>query len=119
MSFAKWKLECIAKTYAAGEAQADTVVKSVSSGRRFVVTLLDVSVGSAVTADVDFIVEWDADTDVAFAKGQLTAGQRMAMGNGTSEILRGGDGQDLIFTCDNPVGGSAYVHVLGYIEKYR
>jgi len=115
----KWKLELIVKAYAAGSAQTDAVVKSVPSDKRFVITMLDISVGSAVTADVDFALEWDAETDVAIAKGQITAGQRMKIGDGTSEILRGGDGQDLIFSCDDPTGGNAYVHVLGYLEKYR
>ncbi len=94
------------------------MLKSVPAGKRFVVTEIDVFCGNGNTVDVQVVLEFDAATDVKIVEHPGVApGSGFVIGDGSSAIVFGGDGEDVIVTVTVPTGGSVTVHVSGYLVE--
>jgi hypothetical protein len=109
---------------AATGAQTDaTIVGTISTGTRLIVTAIAVTVDSATTAvgGVSVKVGFGASTIPADAaagangivldhKG-ISAGSGVVLGNGGGILAIGGDGEELRLTCETPTGGGISITV--------
>lgn len=97
-------------------AQSNTVLRSVSAGKRFVVTSIEVFCDNVNSVDVQFLLEFDAATDVRIIEhAGIAPGSGFIVGDGGNQIAIGGDGWDLLVTTTVATGGSVCVHVTGYL----
>jgi len=98
-------------------AQTDAVLKTVATGKSFVVTGYSVFVDKSCTVNVQALLEFDDATDVRIAEHPgIAAGSGMVEGSGAGILAIGASGQDVLFTCTVPTTGSVAVHVTGYEE---
>jgi len=99
-------------------AQTDTVLKSVSAGKRLVVTEIDVFCDNGCTVDVQVVLEFDAATDIKIVEHPGVApGSGFVIGDGGSPIAIGDDGEDLLVTVSAPTSGYVCIHVTGYLTE--
>lgn len=97
-------------------AQTDVILKAVAAGEKWVTTGITVLANNANTVDVQALIEYDAVTDVRITEhpGVLPGGG-FTEGHAGGMLAVGGDGEDLLWTCTVPTGGSIFVGVSGYI----
>lgn len=97
-------------------AQTDTVLQAISAGQKFVVTSYMITADNANSVDVAALLEFDAGTDTRVAEHPgIAKGSGFGEGNGGGILAAGGDGEDLLLTCEAPTGGSISVNVTGFI----
>ncbi len=97
-------------------AQTDAIQQAVAPGQKAVITAISVYVDKAASVNVSALVEFDDVTDVRIVEHPgIAAGSGFVEGNGGGMLAVGADGQDVLFTCSVPTGGSVVVHVTGYL----
>lgn len=106
-------------------AQTDTALVTIGAGLKIVVTRISVTASNANTADVDFRAGFAAATlpalpgttgtdDFLIAHPNIAPGSGVVEGNGSGILGVGADGEDLRYTCGNPVGGEIWITVSSY-----
>lgn len=104
-------------------AQTDTALVSVSSGTKIVVTHANVIMSASNTANVSALMGFATATMTApsasastgvIIDGKFGAGCGASLGGSAGMLAVGGDGYDVRFTCDNPVGGDVRVALTYY-----
>lgn len=99
-------------------AQTDTVLKSVPSGKRLVVTAIDVFLENGTSVDVQCVLEFDSVGDVKIVEHPgIAPGSGFVLGDGGYALAIGGDGQDLLVTTTVATNGNICIHVAGYLVK--
>jgi len=97
-------------------SQTDTVLQTINSGQKAVITAVSVYCDKANSVDVQALVEFDDSSDVRIVEHPgIAAGSGFVEGNGGGVLAVGGDAQDVLWTCEVPTGGSVTVHVTGFI----
>lgn len=107
-----------AKIADADGAQTNAALVTVSSGAKIVVTAISAICDADNTGKVAVRIGFAAATlpsaSASGAAGMLLEGKYSAnggnqKGNGSGILGVGADGEDLRFTCDDPVGGALYI----------
>lgn len=107
-------LERLTGKYAS--AQTDTVLKSVPSGTRFVVTAVEVFLENGTSVDVRCVLEFDSASDVKIVEHPgIAPGSGFVLGDGGHALAIGSDGQDVLVTTTVATNGNICVHVTGYL----
>lgn len=96
-------------------AQTDTVIVSVASGQLFVLRGYEVFVHGACSVNVSFSLEFDDTADVLIGghPGLRPGSGVVSRAPAGDSLAEGADGQDLIFTCSAPTGGSVTLAING------
>lgn len=115
----------MARVLDADGAQTDTALVTIGGGVKVVVTRMSVLASNANTVDVAFRAGFAAATlpalpgttgtdDFLIAHPNIAPGSGVVEGNGSGILGVGADGEDLRYTCDDPVSGELWILVSYY-----
>lgn len=100
-----------------GSAQSDTILVPVPAGKSFVITAVLCTASNGNSVDVAVTLEWDAGPDLLVLEHLgIPPGGGFSHGSGSGVISRGGDGEDLLLTAADPVGGGCTITVTGHLR---
>lgn len=109
-----------------GAQTGASLVGTIAAGTKVILTYIDATCDGANTADVAIRVAYSTNTTlpaaalagvngVVLSHAGLKAGSGIVKGSGSGIIGIGGDGEELRFTCEDPVGGALRL-TLNYYE---
>lgn len=110
-----------------GAATDDNVLAAISTGTKYVLTRLTITLDEATTVGVAVRLGWgtasvpalpssqaDAVDDIIVYHPGLVPGGGITIGDGSGIIAVGGDGAELRLTCEAPTSGTLVVSVTYY-----
>lgn len=116
----------LARVLDSDNAQTDTALVTIATSNKIVVTRMAVLASNANTVDVAFRAGFASATlpslpgtggtdAFILAHPNIAPGSGVVDGNGAGILGIGGDGEDLRYTCDDPVGGEIWIIVSYYL----